>query len=120
VIPLTAVYLDPGDGLPRRVERRFDRMLEAGLLEEVASLADRLGPTARQAAGYRQLLPVVEGGRTIEEGRRRAVDATRALAGRQRTFFGKDPRLVPIGWHDEAERRAGRVVARFEEAGWTS
>ncbi|MBU1227314.1 MAG: tRNA (adenosine(37)-N6)-dimethylallyltransferase MiaA, partial [Actinobacteria bacterium] len=104
--PLVAAILDPVDLLPERIEARFDRMLERGLLDEVRALAPRLGRTAAQAAGYRQLLPVVAGEWTPAEGRRRAIDATRALARRQRTFFGKDPRLVPIEWQDDPRRRA--------------
>lgn len=119
-VPLVAVCVDPGDALAGRAEARFDAMLAAGLLDEVAVLAPRLGPTARQAVGYRQLLPVTAGRRTLEEGRRRAIDATRALAGRQRTFFGRDPRPVRIEWHDDARRRAAAASAVFEEAGWTS
>jgi tRNA dimethylallyltransferase len=119
-VPLAAAYVDPGEGLAQRVEARFDAMLEAGLLAEVSALAPRLGPTARQAVGYKQLLPVVAGRSSLEAGRRRAVDATRALAGRQRTFFGRDPRMTRVEWHDDARRRAEAVAAVFEEAGWTS
>lgn len=119
-VPLAAAVADPGGLLPGRVERRFEAMLDAGLLIEVEALAPSLGATAAQAAGYRQLLPVVAGEWSLEEGRRRAVDATRALAGRQRTFFGRDPRLRPLQWHDDAERRAAGLLAALEEAGWTS
>ncbi|MCB2224014.1 MAG: tRNA (adenosine(37)-N6)-dimethylallyltransferase MiaA [Actinobacteria bacterium] len=119
-VPLAAAVADPGGLLPGRVERRFEAMLDAGLLIEVEALAPSLGATAAQAAGYRQLLPVVAGEWSLAEGRRRAVDATRALAGRQRTFFGRDPRLRPLQWHDDAERRAAGLLAALEEAGWTS
>ncbi|MCJ7725829.1 MAG: tRNA (adenosine(37)-N6)-dimethylallyltransferase MiaA [Acidimicrobiia bacterium] len=118
--PLVAAITDPGDLLPGRVEMRFDAMLQRGLLEEVRGLGPRLGKTASQAVGYKQLLPVVDGRCTIEEGRRRAVDATRALAGRQRTYFGKDPRLTRLEWQDEPGQRADRLLAILEEAGWTS
>ncbi len=120
LVVFVAGLFDAAEALPVRVEVRFDRMLEQGLLEEVAALADRLGPTASQAVGYKQLLPVTTGHRTLAEGRRRAIDSTRALAGRQRTFFGRDPRPVPLEWHDDVTRRAGRLQALFEEAGWTS
>ncbi len=120
LVEFVAGLFDSGEALPARVEARFDRMLEQGLLEEVAALAPRLGPTASQAVGYKQLLPVTTGQWSLDEGRRRAIDATRALAGRQRTFFGRDPRPVPLEWHDDVTRRAGRLLALFEEAGWTS
>jgi tRNA dimethylallyltransferase len=119
-VPLAAAYLDPGESLRGRVEDRFDGMLAKGLLAEVAGLAGRLGPTARQAVGYKQLLPVAAGRLEMEAGRRRAIDATRSLAARQRTFFGRDPRLVAIEWDDDPGRCAAAAAAVFEEAGWTS
>ena len=48
---------------------------------------------ARQAVGYKELLDVVSGNATLEEGRAAAIQATIALAKRQRTFFRRDPRL---------------------------
>ena len=42
-----------------RVTHRFDAMLADGLLDEVAALAPRLGTTARQAVGYKELLGVL-------------------------------------------------------------
>jgi tRNA dimethylallyltransferase len=119
-MPLVGAIFDPGDRSAARIQARFDRMLDAGLLDEVAALAPHLGRTAAQAAGYRQLAPVARGEWKLEEGRRRAIDATRALASRQRTFFAKDPRLVSIEWHDDAEQRADRLLAVLREAGWTS
>jgi tRNA dimethylallyltransferase len=120
LMPVVAVGLDPGEVLRRRVEARFDAMLAAGLLEEVRRLAPHLGPTAAQAVGYKELLPVVRGEGTLEEGRRRAVAATWALAGRQRTFFRRDPRLRWQEWDDDPTRRAAAARVVFEEAGWTS
>lgn len=119
-VPLVALGFDPGDRLPDRIEARLDRMLESGLLEEVALLAPRLGSTASQAVGYKQLLPVVRGERALDGGRRDAIDATRATAGRQRTFFGRDPRIGWLEWDDEVAARVARAVERLEELGWTS
>lgn len=120
LFPLAAVGVDPGEDLAARVEARLDTMLAAGLLEEVRGLAPRLGPTAAQAVGYKELLPVVRGEASLAEGRARALSATRALAGRQRTFFRRDPRLRWLQWHDDPARRAAVARAAFEEAGWTS
>lgn len=115
-----AFGLDPGEALGARVEARFDAMLAAGLLDEVARLAPSLGRTASQAVGYKQLLPIVRGEMSLEEGRRRAISATRALAGRQRTFFRRDPRIRWLQWHDDPAARLAAVRQALEEAGWTS
>ncbi len=120
LFPVVALGSDPGERLPARVEARLDAMLAAGLLDEVRRLAPCLGPTAAQAVGYKELLPVVRGELLLEEGRARAVSATRALAGRQRTFFRRDPRITWLEWHDDPGQRAEAARAACEEAGWTS
>ena len=120
-VPFVAVGLDPGDALGELVERRFDAMLDAGLVEEVAALAPRLGVTAREAVGYKQLLPVVAGEMTLDDGRVAAIRATLALAKRQRTFFRRDPRIRWLPWHDGGDRRSADVLAAIgEETAWSS
>lgn len=107
--PFRAVGLDPGPGLEGRVVARFDEMLQAGLLEEVAEVAPRLGRTAAQAVGYKELLPVVAGERTITDARADAIAATLSVAGNQRTYFRRDPRIVWLEWDDDAGVRLERV-----------
>jgi tRNA dimethylallyltransferase len=117
----TAVGVDAGGVLADRVVRRFDQMMEDGLLDEVAALAPRLGILARQAVGYKELLPVLDGVRSVDDGRELAIRATMALAKRQRTFFRRDPRIRWLAWQDDARKRRDSAVQRLEEAGaWTS
>ena len=116
-----AVGFDPGDELAERVDRRLAAMVDAGLLDEVARLRHRLGRTARQAVGYRQLLAVVEGGTSVGDGLAAARKATVALARRQRTFFRRDPRIRWLPWHDDIVHRVERARAVLdEEPAWTS
>lgn len=117
---IVVVGFDPGAGLAERISARVDRMLAAGLLAEVAGLADRLGVTAGQAVGYKELLPVVAGVRSLGEGRDAVVRSTTALAKRQRTFFGRDPRIRWLPWSDDVEARAAAAGAVFGEASWSS
>ena len=115
-VPFTAIGVDPGEALGERVELRIDQMLGAGLVEEVAGLADRFGRTASSAVGYRQLLPVVDGTRTVREGREATVRATMALARKQRTYFGRDPRIKWLAWHPDPAVRyasASRVIGEM-------
>jgi tRNA dimethylallyltransferase len=95
-------------------------MVAAGLLAEVEALAPRLGVTARQAVGYRELLAVVKGDWDLDHAIRRAVDATTALARRQRTFHRRDPRVRWLQWDDDEAGMAAQAAAVLEEAGWTS
>ena len=90
-------------------------MLRDGLLDEVASLSDRMGRLARQAVGYKELLPVITGLATLEEGRDAALRASMALAKRQRTFFRRDPRIDWITWDPDPAVLAGRVAERLKE-----
>jgi tRNA dimethylallyltransferase len=118
--PVTALGVDPGAQLGGRVRRRFEGMVAAGLLAEVEALAPRLGVTARQAVGYRELLAVVKGDWDLDHAIRRAVDATTALARRQRTFHRRDPRVRWLQWDDDEAGMAAQAAAVLEEAGWTS
>ena len=119
--PFSAIGIDAGSILGSRIEERFDGMLAAGLVEEVAGLAPRLGRTARQAVGYREMLPVVQGESDLEPARAEAIRATASLAKRQRTYFGRDPRIRWIPWHHETgEMLAEALEALTKDAQWTS
>jgi tRNA dimethylallyltransferase len=120
LLPLVAVGFDPGPLLAVRVASRLQAMVSGGLLEEVQRVAPRMGRTAAQAVGYKELLPTLRGEASEVEGIRRAVDATCALAGRQRTFFRRDPRIRWLEWDDDPGRRAAALTGLLEEAGWTS
>lgn len=120
LFPVVALGWDPGAALRGRVAARFEAMLAAGLLEEVRRLAPVLGVTAAQAVGYKELLPVVRGEASLDSGRDAAVAATWRLAGRQRTFFRRDPRIRWQEWDDDPRRRASAAGAALEEAGWSS
>lgn len=117
----TAVGIDPGPGIGQRIEERFDEMLEAGLVEEIAALAATLGRTARQAVGYRELLPVIEGDLDVASGRDDAIAATASLAKRQRTYFRRDPRIQWIPWHHEPDRMLRSALDQLEkDTSWSS
>ena len=87
------VALAPADRarLHAAIARRFDAMLAAGLLDEVAALRTRFGLNARmpsmRAVGYRQVLEHLEGRTDFATMRERALAATRQLAKRQFTWL---------------------------------
>lgn len=120
-LDLVAVGLDPGEELEQLVERRLAGMVEQGLLEEVASLTGRLGPTARQAVGYKELLPVVAGQISLEDGLRATRRATLELARRQRTYFRRDPRVRWVPWSPGLPERLREVREVLQDvASWNS
>lgn len=87
------VALAPADRarLHAAIARRFDAMLAAGLLDEVAALRTRFGLDARmpsmRAVGYRQVLEHLEGRTDFATMCERALAATRQLAKRQFTWL---------------------------------
>ncbi len=100
--------------LDERIEHRFHRWMENGLLDEVASLLERpggLGRTARQAVGYRGLLSHLEDGASLEECVRDAITQSRRLARRQRSWFRRDPRVEWFQNLDDAARRLVEVLS---------
>ena len=92
-LDLTTFILMPADRgeLGRRIETRFDGMVEAGLISEVARLRSRGDLTAVtpavRAVGYRQVWAYLHNEYAWEEAHRRAITATRQLAKRQMTWL---------------------------------
>lgn len=87
---LTTVLLPPRDWLRDRCDARFDAMLAAGALNEVAALMERgLDPTlpVMRAIGVPQLIGVLDGQASLEQARDEAQAATRQYAKRQYTWF---------------------------------
>jgi tRNA dimethylallyltransferase len=91
------------DVLYEVIERRVDSMMASGLLEEVRGLLSagfREAVCARQAIGYKELVPVLEGGCLAEDATAQIKQATRRYAKRQRTWFRRDAR---IEWIDATD-----------------
>jgi tRNA dimethylallyltransferase len=90
---LVELALAPSDRseLHRRIEARFDAMLERGLVEELRTLRKRytLRPAlpSMRCVGYRQAWQYLEGEIGRKELRDRGVAATRQLAKRQLTWL---------------------------------
>lgn len=104
----------PRDKLYAAIDRRVDRMMEQGLLDEVKGLKekgyDRRLP-AMQAIGYAQLYAHLEGEVPLEEAVENVKRATRQFAKRQLTWFRRDER---IQWFDcEHYEKAYREIERY-------
>ncbi len=88
-----ALALVPSDRavLHERIARRFDAMLEAGLVDEVVELRRRYrldaGLPSMRCVGYRQVWERLEGALPAAELRDRGVFATRQFAKRQLTWL---------------------------------
>jgi tRNA dimethylallyltransferase len=100
--PETDRFVLAGVWLPRavvaeRIARRVREMVGAGLIDEVRALAGRLGPTARQALGYKEFLAHLEAGFGQDEAVDQTIRRTRAFSVRQRRWFRRDPRIRWFG-----------------------
>ncbi len=90
---VATVALLPPDraALHKKIEVRFDQMLQAGFLEEVQSLRQIDGltknHTSMRCVGYRQAWDYLDGLISREEFRMAAIAATRQLAKRQMTWL---------------------------------
>ena len=76
-----------------RIDNRVDKMLEAGLLEEIRGLLARGVPekcTAMQAIGYKEFLGALAGFCTPEEAADQVRQSSRRYAKRQLTWFRRN------------------------------
>jgi len=96
-VRLLSLALVPSDrgALHRRIEERFDAMLAAGLVDELAALRSRYalhaGLPSMRCVGYRQAWQLLEGEYGRAELRDRGIFATRQLAKRQLTWLRSWP-----------------------------
>jgi tRNA dimethylallyltransferase len=92
-----ALIVEPRSLLHERIERRLDRMLDAGFLDELRGLMQRpeLGRNspAMRSVGYRQFWEYLAGECPFPDARNRALAATRQLAKRQITWLRSEPAL---------------------------
>lgn len=81
------------DWLEPRFAQRTEEMFGRGLVEEVRGLLERYPqmPTALQAIGYKEVAAYLRGEMGLEAAQKRVLQATRAYAKRQFTWFRKEP-----------------------------
>jgi len=88
------------------IDRRVDRMIAEGLPEEVQALLDAGIPrdsTALQAIGYKELIPALEGEKSIGEAAEEIKLRTRQYAKRQLTWLRRKPDIHWIYWEKERD-----------------
>ena len=95
--PILMLAVVPPDRarLAERIERRFDEMVEAGLVKEVENLMSRgdlhADMPSMRAVGYRQIWAYLERRYDWSVARQKAIAATRQLAKRQMTWLRSEP-----------------------------
>lgn len=105
----TILVSPPRDTLYEAIDRRFDRMLEAGALEEVKALAALGVPADRpamKALGMPELIAHCEGKIPLNQSVSKAQQASRNYAKRQLTWFRNQ--LVQNHTHSEQYSESNR------------
>ncbi|CAG7600186.1 tRNA (adenosine(37)-N6)-dimethylallyltransferase MiaA [Candidatus Vallotia tarda] len=116
----SAVSLEPADRsiLHARIARRFDTMLDSGLINEVQQLRERGDlhsklPSMR-CVGYRQVWAYLDGEYTYKVMRDKSIFATQQLCKRQLTWLRSMPERIVIDCDKtDAGSRAADAVCRI-------
>ena len=93
------VLTDDRKALYERIDRRVDKMMEQGLLEEVRALKDRgiaRESVSMQGLGYKELLAYLDGEIPLDEAIRIIKRDTRHFAKRQLTWFRRERDVIWI------------------------
>ena len=111
---LDVTYLEPSSDVTRaRIAERADRMVDDGLVAEVARIRAAHGPlstTAAQGIGYAEAAAVLDGELDEADLADHVARRTWAYARRQRGWFRKDPRC------QEPVREPAAAVERLRSA----
>ena len=105
------VLTDERKKLYERIDKRVDRMMDAGFLDEAERIYDLIGDkecTAAKAIGYRELFEYFRGDLTLEEAVDKIKQDTRHFAKRQLTWFKRYPEVI---WVDrQVYNTTGQIV----------
>lgn len=101
------------EDLYRRIDARVLEMIEAGLVDEVRAVRTRYPgalPTLEATIGYRELLPVLDGDRDLDEAVRLIQRNSRRYAKRQLTWYRRYPDAL---WLDATKTTAESLLAEI-------
>ena len=109
--PYRFVYFVLNDDRKRlyeRIDSRVDRMLEDGLVDEVAALRDmgcKRDMVSMQGLGYKEIFAYLDGELSLEEAIYRLKRDTRHFAKRQITWFKREREVIWINKDEYGEDR---------------
>lgn len=107
------------DYLYDRINKRVDLMLESGLLDEAKMFySSDYSSTAKQAIGYKELLPYLKGFVTLDDAVEKLKQETRRYAKRQLTWFRKnnDINWIFIDENNNIVSECLKIIKRQEAA----
>lgn len=116
--PLLSIVVSPEERtmLHKRIEERFEKMLNNGFLQEMADLYYRgdlnLDCPSMRSVGYRQYWQYMDGELTLTEAKEKAIIATRQLAKRQLTWLRSWP---DVHWFDLSDKEQTKTCLKLIE-----
>lgn len=122
--PYTYAYFVLNDDRARlyeRIDRRVDRMVEQGLLEEVRWLKEHgydRSLVSMQGLGYKELFPYLDGTCSLEEAVEIIKRDTRHFAKRQITWFKREPDVIWLNQQEfgyDKQKILKRMLELWEE-----
>ncbi|MBN3036287.1 MAG: tRNA (adenosine(37)-N6)-dimethylallyltransferase MiaA [Bacteroidales bacterium] len=93
----------PREELNERIAKRVERMMEMGLLDEVARLKPYWKQNALKTVGYREIISYLQGQCSLDQAVSDIITHTRRYARRQMTWFRKDMDIKWLNPDQEAE-----------------
>lgn len=104
------------DALSRRINARVKSMIETGLVDEVRALAARLGPQAREALGYKQLLGHLDGTIPLDDAVEQIKVETRRFAKNQRTWLRRLRTTPGSRWFSLPSEDPAKIAQQVADA----
>ena len=104
------------DVLYQRINNRVDKMLEMGLVEEAKAFFNTdASNTARQAIGYKELKPYLDGEISLESAVEKLKMETRRYAKRQLTWFRNKDHVIRLYIDDEKSvfEECAQVISQY-------
>ena len=100
-----------------RINKRVDKMIENGLIQEVEELLKKYSsfPTAMQGLGYKEVMEHLNGDVTYEEMIENIKMQTRRYAKRQLTWFRKNKQTT---WLDGTDNMQNNIDIILEGINW--
>lgn len=90
-------YIDlPRQEMFDRINRRVDRMVDAGLLDEARDLYPLRGLNALNTVGYKEMFAYFDGAFDFTTAVERIKKNTRVYAKKQLTWLRRDPSAIPV------------------------
>ena len=102
----------PRDILYDRINKRVDKMIEDGLLDEAKNLYDKRELNALNTVGYKEMFTYLDGVWSLEEAIERLKGNTRRYARKQLTWFKKDPNIT---WFEINKNTTADILNYLEE-----